>query len=68
MHDRDFYKKTYVFYKSNLGSECKNWWVNILINDMNLTVNNVTIIYIDDLRLNRDYTVSCMTGFNESSK
>lgn len=40
--------------------------VNWSINDMNVTVNNVTIIYVDDLRLNRDYTVSCMTGFNKS--
>ncbi|KAF4797997.1 NEDD4-like E3 ubiquitin-protein ligase WWP1 [Turdus rufiventris] len=31
--------------------------VNWSINDMNVTVNNVTIIYVDDLRLNRDYTI-----------
>lgn len=35
---------------------------------MNVTVNNVTIMHVDDLKLIRDYTVSCMTGFNRSSK
>lgn len=68
MCHRDFYRKTDVFYKSNPGSKCKNELVNILINDMNVTVNNVTIIYVDDLSLNRDYTVSCMVEFNKSSK
>lgn len=35
---------------------------------MNVTVNNVTIIYVDDLKLNRDYTVNCMIEFNKFSK
>lgn len=58
----------HVFYKSNPRIECKNELINILINDMNVAVNNVTIIYVDNLKLNRHYTVSCMTGFNKSSK
>lgn len=40
----------------------------MLINKSNVTVENMTIIYVDELKLGRGYTVSRMTGFNDLFK
>lgn len=38
------------------------------MNKLNVTVKNMTIIYVDELKLGRGYIVSWMTGFNDLFK